>query len=166
MVPSDKATSERSKTPAKVTEKLSDDVLFSIGDSGDAFADAIAYVNEHGEVFNAGDVLGNGFKILSREDKATLVGVPLLILTSEGVDTMRMGDYGPFVTLFIVTEDGRKFILNDGSTGIRDQMHFYWQKTKRIGGILVKGGLTRSDYTYEDVDGKTKPATTYYLSTE
>ena len=83
-----------------------------------------------------------------------------------------VGDNGEFVSLAVVTKDGQKLIVNDGSTGIRDQV-----KDLEARGIfppvLVSRGLRVSEYYYDpnDSDKKSRTqvegyrkATTYYLA--
>lgn len=108
----------------------------------------------------ASDVIGDGFKLLENKDQ--LCGVQMLILSW----TFNMGDFGEYASARIVThEDGatRKFVVNDGSTGIRDQLMSYEAKTGRQGGLLVSKGFRRSDYEFEDEKGKKQKGTTYYL---
>src|SRR3546814_1618099 len=52
-------------------------------------------------------------------------------------------DFGEFVTMMVVTEDGRKFIVNDGGSGICQQLALFTNATGRHGGMLVENGLTR-----------------------
>lgn len=125
--------------------------------------DLNAMFTEYGaDVVSADEVLGTGFELLSTDDKATLVGVPLVLIDWR----FNEGDQGEFVSIMAASNTGgvmRKVIINDGSTGIRDQL-----KTlvgRGISGpMLVKKGLVRSDYEYEDDKGVKRPATTYYLS--
>lgn len=111
---------------------------------------------------------GSGFAIT---DKATLVGVPLKILEWR----FNSGDMGGFVSFAAVTGDGRKVIVNDGSTGIRNQLETVTIQRRAKGavfpqhGLNVPHGLTRSDYT-KLLPNPQRPdelvetrATTYYL---
>lgn len=94
------------------------------------------------------------------EDKAHLVGVPFVGLRWR----FNAGDAGEFVSLEVITEDGRRLIINDGSTGIYRQLKRLTDETGRTTGIACKKGLRRSDYTYTDEKGESRPATTFYLS--
>lgn len=128
----------------------------------DSFDAALALVQDTlGAVDVASDELGDGFAIL--DDKAKLVGVPSLFISWN----FNIGDYGEFVSAMVVArnESGAplKVILNDGSTGIYKQLSDYTAKTSKMGGLFARQGLRRSDYTYTDKDGKTAPATTYYI---
>jgi hypothetical protein len=116
-------------------------------------------------LFDSGDIvssteLGNGWGLLSSKEKARLVGVPLLILSWRVND----GDNGEFVSLQVVTNSER-LIVNDGSTGIRDQIKALAEEGETRA-IYCKHGLRRSDYTYTDPKTKEeKEATTFYLDT-
>lgn len=128
----------------------------------DSFEAALALVTEKiGEenVVRADAEIGDGFKLL--ENKDSLIGTPMILVSWD----FHMGDHGEFVAAKVVTKDGRKFIVNDGSSGLRDQLMGFTAKKNQRGGLLCAKGLRRSDYKYTDEDGKEKPATTYYLDT-
>lgn len=150
----------RETVPADIVpNRISDDELSGIKSFDDAMALAEQY---HGSVLPADEVLGNGFAVIS--DKSVLIGVPMILLQWR----MNDGDQGTFVSVSAVarTEMGmKKVIINDGSTGIRDQLAKYSQKTGRDGGLVVKKGLRRSDYDVTMDDGSVKHATTFYLDT-
>lgn len=114
-------------------------------------------------VANAADLLGDGFTLLP--DKNKLVDVQFIIVGCKFV----AGDYGSeFAVLRVVTANNERLVVTDGSTGIRDQMRAYLDKVKDSGTVpaaLFVNGLRRSDYAYQDADGKATPATTYYLVT-
>lgn len=103
---------------------------------------------------------GTGFTVLS--DKNRLVGEPFVIVDWR----FSLGTYGEMVTLLVVAKSG-KWIVNDGSTGIREQMSVVDKKMPEGAKTFVQvpKGLTRSDYTYLDQStGKETPAQTFYLS--
>lgn len=110
-------------------------------------------------VVAASDVIGDGFKLLENKDQ--LIEVPFLALSWD----FHQGDHGEFASLKVVTRDGAKYVVNDGSTGIRDQLMSYSAETGRYGGLFCMKGLRRSDYTYKDENGQDKAARTYYLDT-
>lgn len=160
-------TGDETSTEIDVTNvpKYSDDELLSVQSFEDAYALAVQYYGEENLV-SADETIGNGFRLLA--DKDTLIDVPFIALGWR----FNPGDFGEFVTMMVVAEDGRKFIVNDGSTGVCQQLATYTNATGRHGGMLVKRGLTRSDYEYEDnsvldADGNPtkRPAHTYYLNT-
>lgn len=105
------------------------------------------------------------------EDKDTLIGKPFLITAwRENQD----GDYGSFVSVMAITQDDRRIVFNDGSTGIRLQLQEL--ALKGIASrILCKDGLRRSDFRFDEKTGdivkrtdprygESKPVKTYYLS--
>lgn len=145
-------------TEVSTYRRMDEDSLANIA----SFADAMtAAQGTYGDAVDIADY-GSGFALL--KDKRTLVGVPFVIL--QWIDNSDKGDYaGGFVSLYVVTEDGRKLIVNDGSTGIRDQLLRIKNRSGRMGNILCRTGLSVSDYEYEDPkDGQMRPASTYYLA--
>ncbi|HVI71481.1 MAG TPA: hypothetical protein VM656_08355 [Pyrinomonadaceae bacterium] len=130
-----------------------------------SFDDAVRIATEvHGSLTYADQELGDGFALLSKEQKNLLCGVPLLLLEWK----FRGGDFGNFVTMRVIARnpDGNvsKYIVNDGSTGIAEQLADYQTATQRTGGMFVGKGFRRSDYEVE-IDGETRGASTYYLDT-
>lgn len=109
---------------------------------------------------------GTGFAILKNKD--TLVEVPFFILEWR-FNESEFSDVD-FVSAMVMTKNGDKFVLNDGSTGIATQLATVTAIRKDNGhshpqaGLMVKNGLRKSVYQYVDNDGKPRPATTYYLS--
>lgn len=145
--------SDVEKTPAYSVEELA-------GIS--SFEEALNLATEkHGaeSVARASEQIGDGFKLLENKDQ--LCGVPMLIMAWD----FHMGDHGEFVSAKVVTKDNNKFIVNDGSSGLRDQLMAYSAKTGSQTNLFCDKGLRRSDYKYTDEDGTEKPATTYYLDT-
>lgn len=116
------------------------------------FADAVALATDQfQEIDTISETLGTGFQVLSKDDKESLVGIPFLILSFRFVP----GDFGePYVSMVVVTrpaKDGsvKKYILNDGGTGIRAQLEAYQQlpgKEGKSGGLYVDKGLRVSRY--------------------
>lgn len=147
---------------ANITPQVSDDLLANIT----SFDDALAVVNDvfGGHVVEADKELGTGFAVL--DDKNRLLGVPFVAVKIDQ-HASELNGGGVFVSLHVVTQDGRKYILNDGSTGICAQIEELWKRKPELQGLplMVRRGLRRSDYTYMDESGKAKPATTYYLDT-
>lgn len=125
-----------------------------------SFADAMALIESAGIEIHSTEEYGDGFKLLTTADKTQLVGVPFVVLGIKFAE----GDYGDdFAIIHLVTEDGRKCIITDGSTGIRAQAKRYAEKGITAG-LLVPRGLVQSDYTYLNDKGVETPATTFYLS--
>jgi hypothetical protein len=168
-------------TLVAVPQSFDEDALRVI----DNFDAAVALTKSvHGELAYADQELGDGFALLDKDSKGRLEGVPLLLMEW----SFYPGDYGDeFAAIRVISrnQDGSvgKFILNDGSKGIRDSLRRYTERTGRVGGLLVKNGLRKSDYLYCDMcrmaadncqapdvhkDSKEKlwrPATTFYLDT-
>jgi len=127
-----------------------------------SFDEAVALVQEtlgDEAIKDAAEEIGTGFTVLASDDKARLIGVPFVILSVD----FNPGDQGPFASMMIVTQQGERLIINDGSTGIYAQLDEWAVRSEVPGGLLVQG-LRRSDYTYADENGVNRPATTYYLN--
>lgn len=94
-------------------------------------------------ISDIGDWIGNGFRVLSKEQKSLLVGKPFLILDW----SFNTGDMGQFVSARIMTVgDNGKFVLNDGSSGIYADLRELTNRTRKNTGYRVKGGLRVSQY--------------------
>lgn len=110
------------------------------------------------------DDFGSGFTLV--EDKQALVGAEMLLLQWR----FNGGDFGDFVSVTAVTRDGRRVIFNDGSTGIMAQLAGVTRKRDKAGevnpqaGLLCPRGLRKSEYTYTDDKGQSRPAQTFYLA--
>lgn len=140
----------------EVEKVISDDQLSGIS----SFQDALSLLNEtYGAeaVVVASQALGDGFALLENKDK--LIDEMFVMISWD----FHIGDHGEFVSVRLVTEGGKKYIVNDGSTGMCKQLSEYTAKTGRNRGMVVEKGLRRSDYTYTDENGKEKDASTYYL---
>lgn len=153
-------------TVAEANKSIIDDASLK---SVTSFADAIALLNKQGVPSDTINNYGTGFNVVKENDQ--LIGKPFVIL--EWV--FRKGTFGEYVSLVIVTEDGTKAILNDGSTGICAQLRGVTDDRIASGrafpqqGLACEGGLRRSDYEYASTDDKTGeitmiPASTYYLT--
>lgn len=140
------------------------------------FASAVAAVQDaYGDVVVASEEasLGDTF---TRVDKADLVGVKMLLLDW----FLSPGDYAEeMMVIRAVTGDGERIVFADGSTGLRNELIEYEEKTGRNGGVLLEKGLRVSSYFVDENTGevlskkqhqeavmagrKPRPATTYYL---
>lgn len=145
-------TSEVEKTSPAVSDEMLQNIT--------SFDDAMAVINDvfGGEVVEADKELGTGFAVLEEKDR--LIKVPFVAIK---IDRHEKGDHGPFVSLHIVTSDGRKYIINDGSTGIFAQVEELWSRKPQLRTmpLLVRRGLRRSDYIHPEHGA----STTYYLDT-
>lgn len=155
------------------TSMVTDDMLAEI----QSFDDAMRVVNDvfGGEVVEADKTMGTGFGVA--EDKAQYIGVPLMVLRADRNKSDK-GAVGRFWSLTAVTKDGKKVILNDGGTGIGEQMDALLAKhpalfdvtgtpesdeyrVQMVRPLLVKKGLRVSHYTHPEHGA----STTYYLDT-
>lgn len=158
----------------QTSSRLDDDTLRDIG----SFDDALAAMRDTGEdVVLADAELGNGFSIADDRVKDRLIKVPLAVLSWD----FNKGEYGnpedgsdEFVSAMVVTQTGEKFVINDGSTGIRKQLQEYTKRTGRQSNMVVRNGLRKSDYFIDKetgipvargYTGPKEPAHTYYLDT-
>lgn len=140
------------------------------------FDAALAMAEEaHGEVHSASEELGDGFALL--KNPALLVGLPLILLEW----AFRPGDFGTYVSVRVVAKlpggSLGKFVINDGGTGIAEQLAGYTKAHNgKTGGLVVENGLSKSDYFRNDETGEIQqqrddskgfstPATTWYLDT-
>ena len=152
--------------------KIDDAMLAEI----QSFDDALAIINSvfDGHIIEADKVMGTGFGLA--DDKAAFIGVPFVIMKSEQ-NASDKGEKGRFWSLHIVSKDGRKAIVNDGGTGIADQMDaladrhadLFANVSQNDGGLklalvrpmLVKKGLRMSNYVHPTAG----PSVTFYLDT-
>jgi len=149
---------------------LTDDMLATIVD----FKSAMSVFADSGIPLDQVSDYGHGFSLIKTAEKITLVGQPMVLVqwTFNQSDKHydENGNPLPFVSVYVVTQDKRKVIINDGSTGIYRQLRNV--SDARIakghpmpnGGLVVPQGLTYATYPYTDESGKTSEATTYYLS--
>lgn len=129
--------------PAFTGNELTDDALRDLANSADAYGDAEKLLSLlYGGIDDASEVLGNGFTLLSHEDKAKLIGVGFVALKW----SFHQGDHGEFVSAVIIARDGGRYILNDGSTGIWKSLRDYTNRTGRQVALRVPRGLRESTY--------------------
>jgi hypothetical protein len=129
----------------------------------DDFDSAFAALNEAGIVKTDATEYGDGFILLDSKKKETLKGVDFLILSGHVRSDAATGR--EYVSLRIITEDGRKLVVNDGSVGIAEQAKRIGRERGSLTGVMVKGGLTGGSYTVEDPDsGDMIEASTYYFA--
>jgi hypothetical protein len=137
--------------------QVSDDDLRTIGESGDAFADALALANRLGNVIDAGKELGTGFDVT---EKNSLIGQAFIVLEARKNNDETTGR--AFWSLTAVTKDGRKVIINDGGSGIAAQMDSLDSKHNgKVVPLVVAGGLRVSTYNHPEHG----ISSTFYLAT-
>jgi hypothetical protein len=141
----------------------------------DSFAAAVEAIGTLGVPIESMTDYGTGFELL--KEKTSLVGVPLLIVQW----SFYPGEYGDdFVSVECVTKDGRKFIFNDGSTGICKQLKSVAASRRGKShpepqaGLMVTGGLVQTSYWFNSDTKETSskpqtekgwgPASTFYLA--
>lgn len=130
-----------------------------------SFEDALRLAEEkYGDVIDAAEEIGSGFVMLDNKDK--LVGEPFVILSfafPEGDFLDENGNPGHYAVVRLVTKHGDRLVLTDGSHGIYQQLEDFHIRSGRTGGLLVSGGLRKSEYKTE-VNGVMQRAVTYYLN--
>ena len=141
--------------------RWSDDELRNLNPNN--LFDAITAKNV--EVIDAQTVLGTGFDVL--DDKEKLIDVPFYIVDWHESE----GDNGSFTSLLVLTQD-KKLVVNDGGSGIPNQIKTL-AATSANAVIFVAKGLRKSVFYYnpDNVEEKSrdalpgfKKATTYYLA--
>ena len=104
-------------------------------------------------------------RVVNETGKRDFVGHPFCIAFIQ----FQAGKMGEFVTLMVIDKADDRFILNDGSTGVKEQLRSLYpdvaQKEVIKLMLLCPRGLRVSDYEVEDAKGNLIPATTYYLDT-
>lgn len=171
-----------------LSASISDDQLKAITSFADALKFATAEVAAKGGVIESINDYGTGFAVLPTAQKDKLLGVPLLILewfhregdyVSEDANGERVG----FVSAVVVDENDRRFIVNDGSTGIAKQLREVTADRREKGHpyptafLAAPGGLSKSEYLRNKNSGEIarrvpegakasdwEPGTTYYLA--
>lgn len=137
----------------------------------DSVEDLDAYFAQQGGII---EIAGSPYTLLSKSDKAKLEGRRFMIVDTRWYASKQYGN--DVVAVAVMTAepiDGEtKFLFNDGSTGVCQQLKGIVASTGRRGGFLVPRGLRASNYTYveRDFDGVPIPgkpeieATTYYIA--
>jgi hypothetical protein len=138
----DSASSELSTDILSIARPIDNDQLRTVTD----FNSAMELLENMGvPLVDSSEELGTGFK--KTDNKKQFVGVPLVVLFW----TFHDGDFGedPFVAIHLVTRDGGKYILTDGSTGIRDELRKWTENNNgRTFGMICETGFSESEYKY------------------
>jgi hypothetical protein len=154
MTTAKKAAEVKPKTPAEQTQ-IDPAIMQAVSRLESSFTDldlarvttfddaAAAVAETYGDMAVASEELGSGFHVLDNKD--VLIGVPLILMRW----VFNEGDYGVvgFVSIATITAHHERFILNDGGTGIRDQLLAYSTQSRRFGGLRVDRGLSKSEYS-------------------
>lgn len=106
-------------------------------------------------------------------DSSALVNVPFTVAHFEFRTSDEFGHFddntgllvpGEYVSVFVITNDGKRYVFNDGGTGILPTALNFVETTKQTGGMRCPWGLRAS--TYEKiVNGQKVKATTMYFAT-
>jgi hypothetical protein len=133
------------------------------------FDDVLRAAQERETILDSANDYGTGFRVLDNKDKAKLIDEPMIIVEWR----FNSGNFGEFVSCLVMTKAGEKVVLNDGSTGIRDQLSVIVSQRLARGShtqanaqafLVVPDGLRVSRYEYTAADGSTAPAETFYLN--
>ena len=132
--------------------------------------DAFRVMQESGIVAESFADYGTGFEILDKDEKGQLIKKPFMIVEWRFTKSEYKKDT-EFVSALVVTKDGGKYILNDGSTGIAQQLRNVTDSRLRQGkpnpqtGLLVEKGLRVSEYPNPAPDAaEGSMSRTYYLA--
>jgi hypothetical protein len=129
------------ETPSILTathDRITDDALRAVKSFEDAINLAAA---QHGDIEDYAEKYGTGFDVL--EDKSILVKQDLLFMEWR----FRDGDFvGGFVSVVGITAKGEKFVINDGGSGLFEDLKHITADTGRNGGLRIKKGLRESVY--------------------
>jgi hypothetical protein len=131
-----------------------------------SFEEAVAALGGMVEIYDASEVLGDGIEVADKND---LINVPFL-LTGYTVHTSEdfgNNGNGTYVVVTGITTDGTKFVFTDGSqeVGIQPTLLDWTERTGRMGGVMCRRGLSRSEYTSKekDKDGNAIKGVTFHI---
>jgi hypothetical protein len=105
---------------------------------------------------------GDGFILLPTDEKASLVGVAFAI--ADGRKVTDKATERVYWSLRIITGDGRKLIVNDGSVGIAKQVEQIVARRGTVAGLVCPNGLSGGEYTTTLPSGEKVKASTFYLA--
>lgn len=142
-------------------------------------ADVEAFFQDQGIELGAGEEISDGFE--TTQDKDKLINTTFVIIDWNKVASADFGQ--DFLTIRLMTLMGEKYRISDGSTGIAQQLaditavRLKGNHPAPNAGVIVKGGLSKSEYWVSVADGKAmseaeaeatpkdlkKKASTFYL---
>lgn len=79
-------------------------------------------------------------------NKDDLIDTPFLIVNYQ----FHKGNFGEFVAVRLMTEDNERYFFVDGGSGICSQLSEMVKLTGRMAGIVVSGGLRKSEYPFDN----------------
>ncbi|MGH3570859.1 MAG: hypothetical protein ACRDUW_03370 [Pseudonocardiaceae bacterium] len=131
------------------------------------YADAVDILCENGALTDAQLLDLTGFGLLPGDQKATLVGVPFLIIEF----TIKPGIHGnDYAEILLVTTTDYRWRMRDSSLGINKQLKEILVNRIAAGhptpnlGIEVRKGLRYQEFEYLDTEsGKVTYPRTYFL---
>lgn len=158
------ATSAANKTPAKDIDAETGEIVTYKKASQDlqyaqTWEDAAALM---GEDISHAEEFGDGFTLLSKDERNQLIGVPFVVIAFQINDSKEYGS--EFASVRLITKDNKRLVFNDGGTGIVPFLKDFRNRTGRNYGLVAGNGLRVSEYETE-VNGKTISAKTYYFDT-
>lgn len=128
-----------------------------------SFEDAVAMLAQAGIETHSITDLGDGFAVM---DKSEFVNRRFVIVSTRLVDAEKSDFGNPFAIIRLVTADGIKAIITDGShkSGVCNQVLVSAERGINLAGYVCEKGLLGSEYKYVDETGKETPAVTYYFA--
>lgn len=122
------------------------------------------------KVYDVGEVIPD-FGLV---DSSELVGVPFTVAHFEPRYSEQFGRFRPedglfekglYYSVFVITDDGKRLVFNDGGTGIVPVAENFIETTHQTGGMRCPWGLRASSYEKVLDNGQKVQATTYYFAT-
>lgn len=126
------------------------------------------FTNYGGKVYDIAEIQPD-FALV---DSTELVNVPFTVALFQNRESEEFGQYnedgilipGGYYSVYVITDDGRRLVFNDGGTGIVPVAEHFINTTKQNGGMRCPWGLRASTYE-KTIDGKKVKATTMYFAT-
>lgn len=173
-------TPAKTEDPAVEVYTRRNELPVSVVQSFHTVADVEAFFADQGIELSSGEEISDGFE--STKDKDKLINTTFVIIDW---NLFTSSDFGgaDVMTIRLMTLAGEKYRISDGSTGIAQQLtditkvRMDAKHPAPNAGLIVKGGLSKSEYWVSEADGKAmsdaeaeatpkdlkKKASTYYL---
>lgn len=122
-----------------------------------------------GKIYDVTEVLPD----FSLVDPESLIGVPFTVAHFEVRESEEFGRFqenglfqkGRYVSVYIITDDNKRYVFNDGGTGILPTAENFIETTNQTGGMRCPWGLRASSYEKVLDNGQKVKATTMYFAT-